>query len=100
MSAFSSASRYRPISGVFFIGFTRQVMSLQAPAWEGGLEEYPFRRRNIGDGIDIAIRENDEDTLAGIFFPVRVLDIVEKPTGFNSGDNVLETYPSLGVGFE
>jgi hypothetical protein len=46
--AFSPRSKYRPISGVFFIGLIRQTVGLQTPAWEDGLHEYPLRRLNYG----------------------------------------------------
>ncbi len=75
-------------------------MSFQAPARESGLKEYPFRRRHIWDRIDVRIGENYEHPLAGIFLPIRMLDIVKEPTAFNSSDNVFETYPSLSIGLE
>ena len=63
---------------------------------EGAKSVAAKRRQNIGDCVDVPVRKNHEHPLAGIFLPVRVFDIVEKPAAFNGCDNILETYPSLG----
>src|SRR5277367_4595356 len=98
--AFSPRSKYRPISGVFFIGLIRQILGLETPARKGGFQEYPVRRVDIGDGVDVAVRKKHEHALAGIFRPVRVFDIFLEAAAFARRDVILQAYPSLWFRFE
>ena len=82
------------------MGFTGEIVGFEVPAGKNGLEEYPFRRSNVGDRIDMGLRKDDEHTLAGIFFRIRMFDIVEKSAAFDRGDDVLKTDVPLRVGLE